>query len=117
MITLTNSEISGERYILNSEDDSYQDIFKKITTALGRNSSFKLVSPSTLKFIARMDSVLGVFTGKRRITTEHVMAAYEENRFSNEKIREAIGMEFKPIEQVIEHVAHIYRKEHPDSSG
>jgi len=113
MTSLMNSEISGERFIVNSEDDSFREIFEKIARSLGRNSSFKPVSPSTLSLIARFDSFLGAFTGRRRITSEHVMAAYGENRFSNEKIRDAIGIEFRPIKEVIEHVAEIYRKEHP----
>jgi len=42
-----------------------------------------------------------------------VRAAFGEVRFSSEKIRKAIGMEFTPVEQVIGGIAGQYRKEFP----
>ena len=71
-----------------------------------------MVSATLMKKLVRLDAAAGVFTGKRRITSEMVRAAFSEVHFSKEKIREAIGMEFTPLEQVIEKVANDYLKDH-----
>jgi nucleoside-diphosphate-sugar epimerase len=110
---LMASDISGERFILSAGDYSYREVFEMIGAALGVSRAFKELSPSTLGTLARLDSFLGVFTGKRRITSEHVQAAFNTSLFSSEKIREALGMEFTPIKQVIEGVARIYKQDHP----
>jgi len=128
MTSLMASDISGERYIVSSGDFSYKEIFEKIGAALnGSNGStartsaasfssprpLKLVSASTLRLLARLDAILGFFTGKRRITSEHVHSAFGESRYSNEKIRKATGMEFTPMDKVIENVAGFYRTDFP----
>ncbi len=123
--SLIASDISGEGFILTSGDFSYQEIFEKIAAALnGSNGSpsadspgsprpLKLVSASTLKFLARLDGFVGFFTGRRRITSEHVHSAFGVSRYSNEKIRNATGMEFSPMDKVVENVAGFYRSDHP----
>ena len=84
-----------------------------IASALGVARSLKSVKPSTLRFLERMDAFLGLFAGKRRITSEQVKAAFSEARFSSEKIREAVGTQFSPLKEVIEHVARHYRADFP----
>ena len=113
MTQLMDSDISGERFILNSGDFSYKEVFEWIASSLGQSRELKSVKPSTLRSLSRMDSVLGFFTGKRRITSEQVKAAFNQARFSNEKVREAIGMKFSPMEDIIEHVAGHYRTDFP----
>jgi len=113
MIQLMGSDVSGERYILSSGDHSYQEVFEMMATSLGVPRKLKQVSPSTLNFLVRLDALMGFLTRKRKITSEHVHSAFNMARFSNEKIREAIGIEFTPIPEVIENVARIYRTDHP----
>jgi len=113
MIRLMASEVSGERFIVSSGDYSYQEVFEMIASSLGIHRNMKSVKPSTLRVLSRLDSVVGFFTGKRRITSEHIKAAFNEVHFTNEKIHEAIGMEFTPLEEVIKHVAGHYRTDFP----
>jgi len=112
MIHLMNSDISGERFILNSENHSFLDIFRMIRGALWQYGSrprnrrhFKTFSQGTLKWLAKLDVFAELFTGKRSITRDQVISAFAEVRFSNEKIRKATGMEFTPIIEVIDAVA------------
>jgi len=113
MTQLMASDVSGERFILNAGDHSYREVFEMIGAALDEQRKLKDVSPSTLGFLARMDAIMGFFTGKRRITSEHVHSAFNEAHFSSEKIRKALGMEFTPISNVIEGVARMYRADNP----
>ena len=112
MIHLMNSDIAGERFLLSEGDYSYQQVFGMIGKALGVSRNLKLVTPSLLKNLARLDAFASIFRGKRSLTSEHIRAAFGETHYSSEKIKEAIGMAFTPLEQVIEHVAEQYRKDH-----
>lgn len=113
MTALMASEVSGERFILSSGDHSYREVFEAIGAALEVPRKLKDVSPSTLRSISRLDAFMGFFTGKRRITSEHLHSAFSISHFSNDKIREALGMDFTPIQQVIEKVAQNYRRDFP----
>ncbi|MCK5136478.1 MAG: NAD-dependent epimerase/dehydratase family protein [Bacteroidales bacterium] len=113
MTRLMASDVFGERYIVSSGDFSYREMLEMIAGALGKPRTLKPVSPSTLRFLSRVDAVAGFFTGKRRITGEQAKAAYHKARFSSQKVIEATGMEFTPVEKAIEHVAGYYRADHP----
>jgi nucleoside-diphosphate-sugar epimerase len=113
LIQLMNSDISGERFILNEGNYSYLEIFGMMAEALGSDRELKEVSPALLKNLARLDALAGLFTGKRRLTSEHISAAFGEIRFSSEKVRTALNMEFTPIAEVIEEQAKNYRKDFP----
>jgi len=113
MTRLMNSDIIGERFIISGEDYSYRQMFEMIGQSLGVQRELKQVSASLMKNLVRMDALTGKFNGKRRITSEHVRAAFSEVHFSTEKIKEALGMEFTPLEQVVEQVAGCYLKDHP----
>lgn len=112
MIRLMNSDISGERFILSEGDYSYRQMFETIGRSLGVQGELKQVSRSLMNKLVRMDAMAGFFTGKRRISSEHVRAAFSEVHFSSKKIRKALNLEFTPLEQVIEQVAGCYLKDH-----
>lgn len=113
MTQLISLEVSGERYILSAGDYSYGEIMELIAAALGRPRSLKPASLSTMKMLARLDAVAGLITRQRRITVEHARAAFHQAKFSTQKIKDATGFEFTPVEEVIEQVAGFYRKDHP----
>jgi nucleoside-diphosphate-sugar epimerase len=113
MTRLMHSGISGERYILSEGDYSYQQVFEMIGRSLGLQKERKPVSASMMRNLVRLDALAGVLTGKRRITMDHVRGAFSEVHFSNEKIKDAVGIPFTPLDRVIEEVAERYLKDHP----
>jgi nucleoside-diphosphate-sugar epimerase len=113
MTGLMQSGISGERFIISEGNYSYRQVFEMIGTALGIQRDLKLVSPSLLRTLVRMDALISIFRGSRQITSEHVRAAFGEVHFSSDKIKDALQMEFTPLEQVVEEVAGHYHKDHP----
>jgi hypothetical protein len=108
-----NSNITGERFILSEGDYSYRQVFEMIARSLGISRELKEVTPFLLQNLVRLDAFSSLFTGKRRITSEHLLAAFGEVRFSSEKVKAALGMEFTPMGEVIDEVARHYRKEFP----
>jgi nucleoside-diphosphate-sugar epimerase len=113
MIRLMNSDISGERFILSEGDYSYRQVFEMIGRSLGVPRELKEVTPSLIRTLSSLDAISALLSGKRRITSEHVLAAFGEVRFSSEKVESAIDMKFTPLDQVIAEVAAHYRKDFP----
>ena len=112
MTQLMASGLSGERYILSASDHTYAEVLEIIAAAMGKPRKMKLLTPSTLRALARFDAVKGFFTGKRSLTSEQAKAAFRQSMFSSDKVREALGFEFTPVKEVIERVAGYYRAAH-----
>ncbi len=104
MIRLMNSDICGERFIISSENLSYQEVFTMIANALGTKPPSIEVTPFIAGLAWRMDAIRSFFGYKRIITKEAVSAGRKKNYFSNEKIRQALGVEFERIEETVNEV-------------
>lgn len=102
MIALMESNISAERYILNSENFSYRDLFTSIAKAYGLTPpKFKLYS-WMLKSGFLLSSMARAITGNDYgLTRELVNSASKTTKYSNQKISEALDISFKPIRQSI----------------
>ena len=68
---------------------------------------FGLADP-LLSRLEKLDAFRGLFTGRRTLTPEQVRSAFNVSRYSSHKVREAIGLEFTPIREVVEKVAAAY---------
>lgn len=112
MIQLMNSDVSGERFIISEGAYSYKQVFEMIGESLAKVRNLKLVTPSLLRNLCRLDAIAGVFRGSRQITSEHIRAAFGEVHFSSEKIKAATGLEFTPLKRVISEVAEHYKADH-----
>jgi len=112
MIELMNSDISGERYILTSENLSYKELFEMISEALGKKSPNKKASPKLLQIAWRLERLRSMaFNQPPRLTKENVLASLDKKYFSNQKIKDTLNFEFRPVRQTIEDIAAIYSKQ------
>jgi len=107
MVRLMDSEIQGERFILNSENLGYRELLGMIASAYGKKPPRIAINYELLMLLSRLDRLAGIITGKRHITTEQVRAGFSVNGFSNARVKKAVGMEFTPIKQVVEFVAKV----------
>lgn len=108
MTLLMESDLKGERFILSAGDYTYAEIMEMIAAALGSPRSMKLLPPATLRRLARLDAFRSLFTGKRTLTSIQAAAAFGKSSYSSEKIKAALGFEFKAVEKVVEEVAAQY---------
>ncbi len=111
MILLMESDISGERFILSSENLSYKDLFKTMALSLGveppKYKAGKFVSELTWRLL----KIRFWLTGKRPlITRQTARTANSVYRYSNEKIIKATGMNFLPMEESIKRIAEAFLK-------
>lgn len=102
MIQLMESNFKTERFIINSENISYRDLFTAIAKAYGLiPPSFKL-SPWMLRSGYLASSIAKLITGNDYgITKEIVNSAFNTTKYSNKKITEALNIRFKPVQNSI----------------
>ncbi|MDB5120838.1 MAG: hypothetical protein JWN56_2056 [Sphingobacteriales bacterium] len=102
MITLMDEEITNQRYIINAENWSYHDFFTEIAHQLKLNPPSKPLKKWMAQLAVLGSSISGSITGKpSQLTAETARSAFKEQLFSNTKIKNAIGIEFKLIQQTI----------------
>jgi nucleoside-diphosphate-sugar epimerase len=112
MVRLMETDVTGERYILSAGDLRFMTLLEMMATSLGEPRQFRAASPRMLKTLARLDSARGFITGRRTLTAEQAKAAFKRNKFSADKIKEAIGFSFTPLDEVVERICRIYLEEH-----
>lgn len=106
MILLMDSEIVNERFILNSENISYKDLFAKTAQMFGLTIPEKEAKPWMLNFACRLTSFKNWLTGSKgglnKTTADN---ASKTSAYSNEKIKSALNVDFIPLQQSITKIA------------
>ncbi len=105
MISLMNSEISGQRFILNGENLPYKEIFTSIANCFNKKPPYKKVSPLMAELIWRAEALRSKFTGKKPLLTkETVRTAQAKVYFESSKILKALPrFQFTKIHDTIEY--------------
>lgn len=116
MIQLMNSDISGERYIVNAENLSYLEVFNMIAKSIGAKFPSIEAKSWMLNLGWRLAKIPAIFSGKTpqftRSTARSFMHSYE---YSSEKLEDATGYEFTAMQKVIGEIGEIYlRTERPE---
>lgn len=108
MIELMRSEISSERFILNSKNLSFRILLKIFTNKIKKSPpSVKLYLPKLklIKFILNI-----VTFGKSPVNNQLIYYAINDELYSNEKIRTALGVKFMSITESVGNIVKIYKK-------
>ena len=109
---LMKSDISGERFIVSSQNLSYKDILEMIAESLGKKGPVRYASPRFSSFMQKLDAVKSrILFSVPRIPEEALFSAHNTVRFSNQKIRNALGIEFIPIEDSIKYFGTLFLKD------
>jgi dihydroflavonol-4-reductase len=112
MVQLMDSNISGERFILNSEDWKFENIFTQIANAFNKPIPNIEVKRWMGALAWRAEWLRCLLTRKDpQITRETVNSGFSKSGFSSEKIKQRLGFQFIPIEQSISETAKILLKQ------
>ena len=113
MVLLMKSDISGERFIISSEDKSFRAVFTEMAEAFGKRPPYKKVTPFLASLVWRIERVKGILTGKDPLLTkETAETAQQKVYFDNSKISNALpGFTFKPISKAIQEACAGYIKQ------
>jgi len=105
MTLLMNSNISAERFIINAENWNYKDLFRVIAQHLGVKPPITEAKPWMLELAWRGAALAASLTGTPPSLDKTVArSATQLLKYDNHKIREAIGISFKPVEKSIQEV-------------
>lgn len=111
MVQLMNSDIKGERFILNSENISNKELLYRIAQLIDKKPPTLKANNLMLSAAWRMAKVISLVRGKKPVITEEsVQAAASLLAFSNEKIIKAINYSFKPLNHTLQEIANTYYK-------
>ncbi|MFZ4436112.1 MAG: NAD-dependent epimerase/dehydratase family protein [Flavobacterium psychrophilum] len=111
MIQLMESAISGERYILISENKTYEAVLKEIAQAMNSSIRWMAIRKWMVSLAWRLDALAGILLGKKRVLSKQLaQTLFESTSYTSEKIKKELGMAFSPINQVIQETASAYLK-------
>ncbi|HKG69189.1 MAG TPA: NAD-dependent epimerase/dehydratase family protein [Segetibacter sp.] len=88
MTQLMESDISGERFIISSENRKYKDIFTAIANAFGKKPPHRKVSSFAAELVWRFFVLKSIFTNQSSLLTrETACSAQATVKYNNNKIR------------------------------
>jgi dihydroflavonol-4-reductase len=112
MVLLMKSDIQGERFLVSAENWSYEKLFKTIAQNLQVKGPRLYASPILGSFAWRLLWFVSLFSRKTPIITKDTARnAKSHYRYNSEKIRHAVGMEFKAMDETIQRVCAQFLKE------
>jgi len=105
MIALMKSNISGERFTLSADNLNYKDFFAEIAKGFGIKAPSTEAKPWMLGLAWRAAKLASIFSGKApALTRDAARSSFNLSYYSNQKIKSAIGIEFKPLKESIKEV-------------
>jgi dihydroflavonol-4-reductase len=105
IIYLMQSEIVGERFILNAGKVSFEEFFNKIAKGLNKPTPNILLNKWMIELLWRAEKLRSILTGSNPlITKETSLTARSNVYFDNSKIKNILPFEFQKLEDSIERV-------------
>ena len=113
MITLMESNISNQRFIISAENKSYREVFNLIAKAFNKNAPYKAVTPFLAKLIWRLEAVKSLFTKKDPLVTKETAAtALAIAEFDNRKLLKVLpGFNYTKLEDTITYTCGVLQQE------
>ncbi|WP_158524882.1 NAD-dependent epimerase/dehydratase family protein [Mesonia sp. K7] len=111
LIELMNSNIKNERFILVSENLSFEEVITQIATNLNKPIPTKVIRPWMVK-IGWLVQYVGrkIFGTRQQIQKSAIKSAFGQSFYNNEKAKTVLGIDFIPIEKSILRTAHFFKQ-------
>lgn len=109
MVQLMDSDIKNERFLLNSDNCSYEFIFKSIARALNLPEPSKYASPLLTGIGWRLAYLQKIFLFKEpSFTKATARSSHNRTFYSNQNIKDALDFKFISVEKSIKDAAGHY---------
>ncbi|WP_339836575.1 NAD-dependent epimerase/dehydratase family protein [uncultured Maribacter sp.] len=114
MVSLMNSNISRERFIIVAKNLTYKEILSNIASKMGKKLPSKELKMWQLQLGKFGDQIRNLATGKARtITNSTIYGLKHPSKFDNSKIKKALKFEFEPIDEAIKLSTKLFIEELP----
>jgi dihydroflavonol-4-reductase len=102
-VQLLAADITEERFIINGDNISFQQLFNSIADGFGKKHPNKKATAFMGELAWRLEKIKAIFTGKPPLLTKETSRmAQSETYFDNSKIRKALsGFSFTPLQETI----------------
>jgi dihydroflavonol-4-reductase len=114
MLALMDSNITGQRFLVNAENKTYKNLFFMIADAFGKKRPHRAVTPLLAAIVWRLEKLKSMFTGKNPLVTKetaHTSLALVE--VDNSKLLKALpGFTYQPLQQSVQRIAGSLKKEY-----
>ena len=103
IVRLLQTDINGERFILNADNWSWRHLFETMAKEFGKKAPTREATPVLAGFAWRMEKVKSLFTGRSALLTrESARVAASKTFFNNGKILRLLpDFRFTPLEESI----------------
>lgn len=103
IVALLESDVAGQRFILNGDNWSFRQLFNTIATAFGKKHPHREATPFLGSIAWRLEKIKSLFSGRRPLLTrESARVAQSKTFFDNGKIlRQLPDFRFTPLEETI----------------
>jgi len=109
MIKLMKTNISNERFIINSDHITYKDLMRIVATSLHKKPPYIRLRPFIMKFFIALDIIWNKFRGKRiELSTDAVKYTTQEIRLNSKKINDNIKHHYRNIETTLTQCVNLF---------
>ncbi len=105
MLGLMERGTSGARYLLVGENLDYKGIFTTLAAAFGHAPPARALPVWMLEFGWRAERLRTLFGGRPMVTRHTAHSAIIQRAFSNAKVRDTLGYEFRSAQEMAANVA------------
>ena len=114
MTLVMENNLFNQRFIVSSDNVSYQQLFTWMAKYLEKPAPSILVPPFMTNIAWRVEAVRSAITRSLpEVTKEMANTTNQQYFYSNEKIRKNLGFKFLPIEESIKETCRIFLIEYP----
>ncbi len=109
VLLLIKSDVVNERYILNGENLSFKEFFKKVAKALNKPAPFLKATELMTEVGWRVNHTLCALVGKApAITKDTARASHNKAYYSNRKFSEEFNFSFRSVDDAVENASKWY---------
>jgi nucleoside-diphosphate-sugar epimerase len=106
-------KVKNQRFILNSGNISFRNLFSQIAVALNVDPPKYFAGNVLLKLAGLLSRFQGFLTGSRpKLSKETIRSANKISYYDGSKICGEIGFSYTPVEDSIRNISEIYLKDH-----
>jgi dihydroflavonol-4-reductase len=115
VVLVMESEVSGERFIINNDNWSFQQMLNTIADGFGKKRPHKEATPLLGAMAWRLEKIKSMFSGRKPLLTRHsAKVAHSKTYFDNSKLLQHLPQfSFTPLQQSIENACRKYLSQPP----